>query len=140
MVSCTGLAHQYGRKSAFGPSLCTGTYETYEGSPASKGQLQHDLWGVKAPSVRWDWDGLRGDITKQGLRNSLLVAPMPTASTSQVQPMLILCPPCPWVTCLPLHASQGRAMPFIWLGCPWVMKSALNPKSRSNTLPRYSPC
>ena len=62
----------------------TGPYSTYDGSPASKGQLSHDLWGVKAPSSRWDWDGLRADIARQGLRNSLLVAPMPTASTSQV--------------------------------------------------------
>ncbi|KAK9786085.1 hypothetical protein WJX73_010906 [Symbiochloris irregularis] len=61
-----------------------GKYSSYEGSPASKGQLQHDLWGVKAPSERWDWDGLRRDIAEHGLRNSLLVAPMPTASTSQI--------------------------------------------------------
>lgn len=61
-----------------------GTYETYEGSPASQGQLQHDLWGVKPPSDRWDWPGLRSSIAKHGLRNSLLVAPMPTASTSQI--------------------------------------------------------
>ncbi|KAK3243687.1 ribonucleotide-diphosphate reductase subunit rnr1 [Cymbomonas tetramitiformis] len=61
-----------------------GTYETYEGSPMSKGQLQHDLWGVEAPSDRHDWAGLREDIAKHGVRNSLLVAPMPTASTSQI--------------------------------------------------------
>ena len=67
---------------------CTGPYSTYEGSPASKGQLSHDLWGVKAPSERWNWDGLRADIAKQGLRNSLLIAPMPTASTSQVPTQL----------------------------------------------------
>ena len=60
-----------------------GTYESYEGSPMSKGQLQHDLWGVKPPSDRWDWDALRADIAAHGVRNSLLVAPMPTASTSQ---------------------------------------------------------
>ena len=65
--------------------LLAGTYATYEGSPASKGQLSHDLWGVKAPSSRWDWEGLRADVARQGLRNSLLVAPMPTASTSQVR-------------------------------------------------------
>ena len=62
----------------------TGTYETYQGSPVSKGVLQHDMWGVKAPSTRWNWDELRADIAKHGIRNSLLVAPMPTASTSQV--------------------------------------------------------
>ena len=62
----------------------TGPYETYEGSPVSKGVLQHDMWGVKAPSDRWDWDGLRASILRHGVRNSLLLAPMPTASTSQV--------------------------------------------------------
>jgi ribonucleoside-diphosphate reductase subunit M1 len=60
-----------------------GTYETYEGSPASKGQLQFDLWGVK-PTGLWDWDSLKAKIAKTGLRNSLLLAPMPTASTSQI--------------------------------------------------------
>jgi ribonucleotide reductase alpha subunit len=61
-----------------------GAYETYEGSPASKGQLQFDLWGKKPKSGRWDWDALKGKIAKYGLRNSLLVAPMPTASTAQI--------------------------------------------------------
>lgn len=61
-----------------------GPYETYHGSPVSKGVLQHDMWGVKTPSDRWDWDGLRSDIAAHGVRNSLLLAPMPTASTSQV--------------------------------------------------------
>ncbi|CAJ1425079.1 unnamed protein product, partial [Effrenium voratum] len=60
-----------------------GPYETYEGSPASKGQLQFDLWGRK-PSERWDWQGLKQKIAVHGLRNSLLVAPMPTASTAQI--------------------------------------------------------
>jgi len=60
-----------------------GAYQTYEGSPASKGELQFDLWGVK-PSDRWDWATLKADIKKQGIRNSLLLAPMPTASTSQI--------------------------------------------------------
>lgn len=60
-----------------------GTYETYEGSPASKGILQYDMWGVE-PSDRWDWIGLKAEIQKTGLRNSLLLAPMPTASTSQI--------------------------------------------------------
>lgn len=60
-----------------------GHYETYEGSPASQGQLQFDLWGV-TPSERWDWAGLKEDLAKYGMRNSLLVAPMPTASTSQI--------------------------------------------------------
>jgi len=50
----------------------------------SKGILQHDMWHVKAPSNRWDWEGLRAKIAQHGIRNSLLLAPMPTASTSQV--------------------------------------------------------
>lgn len=61
-----------------------GPYETYEGSPVSKGVLQHDMWGVKEASTRWDWAQLRSDIAANGVRNSLLVAPMPTASTSQI--------------------------------------------------------
>lgn len=61
-----------------------GTYETYEGSPASKGILQFDMWGVTPRSGRWNWDELKGKVVKYGLRNSLLVAPMPTASTSQI--------------------------------------------------------
>jgi len=60
-----------------------GHYESYPGSPSSKGQLQFDLWGV-TPSERWDWTSLKEDIAKYGLRNSLLVAPMPTASTAQI--------------------------------------------------------
>ncbi|CAO3618587.1 unnamed protein product [Cunninghamella echinulata] len=60
-----------------------GTYETYQGSPVSKGQLQYDMWGV-TPSSLWDWDGLKEKIKQHGIRNSLLVAPMPTASTSQI--------------------------------------------------------
>lgn len=61
-----------------------GTYETYEGSPASKGILQFDMWGVTPKSGRWNWDQLKEKIKKYGMRNSLLVAPMPTASTSQI--------------------------------------------------------
>merc|ERR1712238_372589 len=61
-----------------------GAYETYAGSPASKGQLQFDLWGIKPKSGLWDWAGLKEKIAKHGLRNSLLVAPMPTASTAQI--------------------------------------------------------
>lgn len=60
-----------------------GAYETFPGSPTSKGELQFDLWGEQ-PSSRWDWAGLKKRIVKHGLRNSLLVAPMPTASTSQI--------------------------------------------------------
>lgn len=60
-----------------------GHYETYPGSPASKGILQFDMWNVK-PSDRWEWDILRDEIKQHGIRNSLLVAPMPTASTAQI--------------------------------------------------------
>ena len=60
-----------------------GTYQTYNGSPISKGILQFDMWGV-TPTDRWDWDTLRNNISQYGVRNSLLVAPMPTASTSQI--------------------------------------------------------
>jgi ribonucleoside-diphosphate reductase alpha chain len=63
-----------------------GTYSTYEGSPISKGEFQHNLWGIKDEELsgRWDWGKLRKDVKKHGVRNSLLVAPMPTASTSQI--------------------------------------------------------
>jgi len=61
-----------------------GPYETFKGSPLSKGQFQFDLWGVKPESGRWDWENLRLDVMNHGVRNSLLVAPMPTASTSQI--------------------------------------------------------
>ena len=61
-----------------------GTYETFQGSPASQGLLQFDLWGVDPGSDRYEWDCLKEQIKKHGLRNSLLLAPMPTASTSQI--------------------------------------------------------
>ena len=61
-----------------------GAYETFKGSPLSKGKFQFDLWGVKPDSGRWDWENLRLDVMNHGVRNSLLVAPMPTASTSQI--------------------------------------------------------
>lgn len=61
-----------------------GPYETFEGSPASEGILQFDMWGVQPRGDRWDWDGLKKEIMEHGLRNSLLLAPMPTASTSQI--------------------------------------------------------
>ncbi len=61
-----------------------GHYATFKGSPLSKGQFQFDLWGVKPTSGRWDWENLRLDVMNHGVRNSLLVAPMPTASTSQI--------------------------------------------------------
>ncbi|KAF2707071.1 hypothetical protein K504DRAFT_504256 [Pleomassaria siparia CBS 279.74] len=60
-----------------------GPYESYEGSPVSQGILQYDMWNV-TPTDLWDWDALKADIAEHGVRNSLLVAPMPTASTSQI--------------------------------------------------------
>src|ERR1700754_1708340 len=60
-----------------------GPYATFAGSPASKGQFQFDLWNVE-PTLRWDWYRLKDEVMKHGVRNSLLVAPMPTASTSQI--------------------------------------------------------
>jgi ribonucleoside-diphosphate reductase alpha chain len=61
-----------------------GAYQTFEGSPASNGQLQFDLWNHKVNNTRYDWDELKQNIMKYGMRNSLLLAPMPTASTSQI--------------------------------------------------------
>jgi ribonucleoside-diphosphate reductase alpha subunit len=61
-----------------------GPYETFQGSPASRGVLQFDMWGREPKSGRWDWTGLKERIAAHGLRNSLLVAPMPTASTAQI--------------------------------------------------------
>jgi ribonucleoside-diphosphate reductase alpha chain len=60
-----------------------GHYESYPGSPVSQGVFQYDMWGV-TPSDRWEWDVLKDEVKKYGVRNSLLVAPMPTASTSQI--------------------------------------------------------
>merc|ERR1711988_1552365 len=65
-------------------ALTEGPYETYQGSPASKGKLQFDLWGRTPKSGNWDWAALKAKIAEHGLRNSLLVAPMPTASTAQI--------------------------------------------------------
>ena len=61
-------------------------YQSYKGSPISEGEFQHNLWGIKDDELsgRWDWKGLRKLVKKHGVRNSLLVAPMPTASTSQI--------------------------------------------------------
>ena len=63
-----------------------GPYKSYKGSPISKGEFQFNLWGIKDEDLsgRWDWSKLRNDVKKFGVRNSLLVAPMPTASTSQI--------------------------------------------------------
>jgi len=63
-----------------------GPYKTYKGSPMSKGEFQHNMWGINDDELsgRWDWESLRKQVKKHGVRNSLLVAPMPTASTSQI--------------------------------------------------------
>ena len=63
-----------------------GAYKTYKGSPISEGEFQHNLWGIKDEELsgRWDWKDARKKLKKHGIRNSLLVAPMPTASTSQI--------------------------------------------------------
>ncbi|MDM1373563.1 ribonucleoside-diphosphate reductase subunit alpha [Myroides marinus] len=63
-----------------------GTYSTFEGSPISKGEFQYNMWGVKDEELsgRWDWASLRKEVMANGVRNSLLLAPMPTASTSQI--------------------------------------------------------
>jgi ribonucleoside-diphosphate reductase alpha chain len=66
-----------------GEAKWNGAYSSFAGSPTSKGQFQFDLWDVE-PTLRWDWYRLKDEVIKYGVRNSLLVAPMPTASTSQI--------------------------------------------------------
>jgi ribonucleoside-diphosphate reductase alpha chain len=68
------------------PDTCKypGAYASFEGSPAQLGKLQFDLWNVEPTPNRYDWESLKNDIQEYGMRNSLLVAPMPTASTSQI--------------------------------------------------------
>jgi ribonucleoside-diphosphate reductase alpha chain len=61
-----------------------GPYETFKGSPVSKGIFQFDMWGVTPKSGRWNWEQLKREVKQNGVRNSLLLAPMPTASTSQI--------------------------------------------------------
>jgi ribonucleoside-diphosphate reductase alpha chain len=65
-------------------SKVDGPYETFKGSPVSKGIFQFDMWGVTPGSNRWDWTKLKQEVKQNGVRNSLLLAPMPTASTSQI--------------------------------------------------------
>jgi ribonucleoside-diphosphate reductase alpha chain len=65
-------------------AMAEGPYSTFKGSPLSEGKFQFDLWNKKPHTNRYDWDKLRADVMKHGARNSLLVAPMPTASTSQI--------------------------------------------------------
>ena len=81
-----------------------GPYETYQGSPVSQGILQYDMWGV-VPSPRWNWAGLKESIATHGVRNSLLLAPMPTASTSQVHLWRALMLSC----CSPLLSSPQHS-------------------------------
>ena len=61
-----------------------GPYETFKGSPISQGIFQFDMWNIKPSSGRWDWESIRAKVVEHGVRNSLMVAPMPTASTSQI--------------------------------------------------------
>ena len=65
-------------------SKLNGPYESFKGSPVSKGIFQFDMWGVTPSSGRWDWENLKREVKQHGVRNSLLLAPMPTASTSQI--------------------------------------------------------
>ena len=65
-------------------SMVDGPYESFKGSPVSKGIFQFDMWGVTPDSGRWNWMELKKEVKKHGVRNSLLLAPMPTASTSQI--------------------------------------------------------
>ena len=71
-------------KSSLDRAIVEGPYQSFAGSPASQGLLQFDLWNEKPKSGRWNWSQLKKDIAKKGLRNSLLIAPMPTASTAQI--------------------------------------------------------
>ena len=71
-------------KEIFLPEKLIGSYSSFNGSPASRGILQFDMWNVSPGNQRYDWDALKDSIINHGLRNSLLVAPMPTASTSQI--------------------------------------------------------
>ncbi len=71
-------------KSSMDLAKIEGPYQTFQGSPVSKGIFQFDMWGITPDSGRWDWDSLKQEVKKHGVRNSLLVAPMPTASTSQI--------------------------------------------------------
>ncbi|KAK8854756.1 ribonucleoside-diphosphate reductase large chain [Kwoniella newhampshirensis] len=97
-----------------------GKYETYEGSPISQGKLQFDLWG-RTPTDLWDWTELRGKIAEHGVRNSLLVAPMPTASTSQILG---------WNECFEPYTSMLYARRVLsgdfQVVCPWLLRDLIN--------------
>jgi len=97
-----------------------GKYETYEGSPISQGKLQFDLWG-RVPTDLWDWAPLRENIAKHGVRNSLLVAPMPTASTSQILG---------WNECFEPYTSMLYSRRVLsgdfQVVCPWLLRDLIN--------------
>jgi ribonucleoside-diphosphate reductase subunit M1 len=97
-----------------------GKYETYEGSPISQGKLQFDMWG-RVPTDLWDWTELRSKIAKHGVRNSLLVAPMPTASTSQILG---------WNECFEPYTSMLYARRVLsgdfQVVCPWLLRDLIN--------------
>ena len=85
--SCYDIFNEYERSTLWESmrqnNTTVGSYSTFEGSPASSGIFQFDLWGV-TPSDRYDWESLKKSVIKYGIRNSLLMSPMPTASTSQI--------------------------------------------------------
>ncbi|KAE8542556.1 ribonucleoside-diphosphate reductase large subunit [Cryptococcus gattii Ru294] len=97
-----------------------GTYESYEGSPLSKGILQYDMWG-RVPTDLWDWTELKAKIAQHGVRNSLLVAPMPTASTSQILG---------WNECFEPYTSMLYARRVLsgdfQVVCPWLLRDLIN--------------
>lgn len=83
------ITHKHERMNAyekhpFQTNAYSGSYSSFEGSPLHQGQFQFDLWDDRGGHVMYDWDALRKDVQQWGVRNSLLVAPMPTASTSQI--------------------------------------------------------
>lgn len=97
-----------------------GKYPSYEGSPMSQGKIQPDLWGVE-PTDLWDWTELRANIAQHGVRNSLLVAPMPTASTSQILG---------WNECFEPYTSMLYSRRVLSgdfaVVCPWLLRDLIN--------------
>ncbi|KAL7423886.1 ribonucleotide-diphosphate reductase subunit rnr1 [Cryptotrichosporon argae] len=97
-----------------------GKYPSYEGSPISQGKLQPDMWN-RVPSDLWDWTELRANIAEHGVRNSLLVAPMPTASTSQILG---------WNECFEPYTSMLYARRVLsgdfQVVCPWLLRDLIN--------------
>ncbi|KAG9086778.1 ribonucleoside reductase large subunit Cdc22 [Ceratobasidium sp. 370] len=97
-----------------------GAYSSFAGSPASQGKLQFDLWGV-TPSGLWEWDDLKAKVVRTGLRNSLLVAPMPTASTSQILGFNECFEP----YTSNIYTRRVLAGEF-QVVCPWLLKDLVN--------------